>query len=577
MSQSALPRDGFFHAAAGAILKPAAFLSTRCRQMMQRCRPRPQQQRLQKLQVPPSLLPSPSPSLLLLLQLLLLLLLLGAAAPSAAQRETVNFDFAWRFQRAAEPRYQQCTFEPNVTYGTGEIWYGPTASKEECCNECANRDTCRSWYWNGRTCVAKDNSVAGKPAPGRWSGRVGAPWPENATARPRAAEEYDDSSWEVVDAPHDHGRKRMLHCQATGRRRLQAVGQQARAGEADAAAPDFANNCSGWYRKHFSLPAEWRKGVTWVYFEGVHHYSVAWLNGKRLGTRHINGYTSLWYRLDTASGARFGDGEEGRNVLAIFANSDAGSGMYGYHGGGLTRHQFLVHTDSVFLPPEQAWVHTSMGSDSSIAATGDTPAHGLNATGVTISTKGLVSNAGDKPTKVWVAVEIIVGANSAPSSPRTAVVATGGTGPLTVPPRGNITFETEISPREAVQLWSVARPVLHTARITVHVGGSDGPAVDSYNVTFGARDAHFDADRGFFLNRQHVKLRGFCDFGPFGAVGAATPDRVHLYRAQVLRSVGANSWRMAHNPPAPGRLDVMDRLGMLALDENHYYGTCSVE
>ena len=29
---------------------------------------------------------------------------------------------------------------------------------------------------------------------------------------------------------------------------------------------------------------------------------------------------------------------------------------------------------------------------------------------------------------------------------------------------------------------------------------------------------------------------------------------------------------MAHNPPAPARLDVMDRLGMLALDENHYYG-----
>ena len=87
-----------------------------------------------------------------------------------------------------------------------------------------------------------------------------------------------------------------------------------------------------------------------------------------------------------------------------------------------------------------------------------------------------------------------------------------------------------------------------------------------------ARDIHFDPNRGFFLNRQHVKLRGFCDFGPFGAVGAATPDRVHLYRAQILRSVGGNAWRMAHNPPAPGRLDAMDRVGMLALDENHYYG-----
>ena len=29
--------------------------------------------------------------------------------------------------------------------------------------------------------------------------------------------------------------------------------------------------------------------------------------------------------------------------------------------------------------------------------------------------------------------------------------------------------------------------------------------------------------------------------------------------------------RMAHNPPIPARLDFMDRLGMLALDENRDY------
>eukprot|EP01051_Picozoa_sp_SAG22_P005575 SAG22_NODE_335_length_12071_cov_5.268771_9_plen_1174_part_00 len=491
-----------------------------------------------------------------------------APAPIAAtRRETLNFDFSWRFQRAAEPRYEKCTFEPNVTYGTGDIWYGQTASKEECCNECSNRETCRSWYWNGRTCVAKDNSVGKKAAPGpnRWSGRLGAPWPATmpATVPAPASEDYRDNNWAVVDAPHDYGRSRMVHCQATGRRRRLEQGGELPPASDNGTSIDFVNNCSGWYRKHFSLPAEWRKGVTWVYFEGVHHYSIAWLNGRQLGARHINGYTSFWHRLDN-HGARFGDGEAGHNVLAIFANSDPGSGMYGYHGGGLTRHQYLVHADSVFLPPEQAWVHTSMGSNSSIVAAGDTPAHGLNATGVTITTEGLVSNAGDQPTKVWVVVEIIERSAS-------VVVATGVAGSLTVPPNGNTSFETRISPREAVQLWSVARPVLHTARITVRVGGTDGPALDSQNVTFGARDVRFDANAGFFLNRQHVKLRGFCDFGPFGAVGAATPDRVHLYRAQLLRSVGANSWRMAHNPPAPGRLDVMDRLGMLALDENHYY------
>ena len=29
---------------------------------------------------------------------------------------------------------------------------------------------------------------------------------------------------------------------------------------------------------------------------------------------------------------------------------------------------------------------------------------------------------------------------------------------------------------------------------------------------------------------------------------------------------------MAHNPPIPARLDIMDRLGVLALDENHFFG-----
>ena len=40
----------------------------------------------------------------------------------------------------------------------------------------------------------------------------------------------------------------------------------------------------------------------------------------------------------------------------------------------------------------------------------------------------------------------------------------------------------------------------------------------------------------------------------------------------MLRQSGVNAWRMAHNPPAPIRLDVMDRLGMLAMDENRDYG-----
>jgi beta-galactosidase/beta-glucuronidase len=71
---------------------------------------------------------------------------------------------------------------------------------------------------------------------------------------------------------------------------------------------------------------------------------------------------------------------------------------------------------------------------------------------------------------------------------------------------------------------------------------------------------------------SQVKVRGYCDHSNFGGVGGAVPDRVNLFRAQMLRSSGGNAWRMAHNPPIPFRLDIMDRIGMLAMDENRDYG-----
>ena len=66
------------------------------------------------------------------------LLSLAARLPYAENlpREVVNFDFAWRYQPAVEPRYRQCVFEHNVSYadpgGDGQIWAGIVTSKEQC-------------------------------------------------------------------------------------------------------------------------------------------------------------------------------------------------------------------------------------------------------------------------------------------------------------------------------------------------------------------------------------------------------------------------------------------------------------
>ena len=243
-----------------------------------------------------------------------------------------------------------------------------------------------------------------------------------------------------------------------------------------------------------------------MYFQGVHHYSLVWLNGMQLGPRHINGYTSFSFRLD-GNGAKFGEGNANVNVLAIFANSAPGSGMYGYHGGGLTRHQFLVHTTTLFMPPEELWVHTLFGNSTVVAPAGHSHADGLKAVGTEIIVKGIVSNAATQPMQdVWVVAEVIDQATQ-------AVVATQAAGPLTVSANATQDFEIHAHPPNAVQLWSVARPALHTARVAVHTGATaTSPATDAENITFGVRSIAFDPDKGMFLNQQHVKLRGECTY-----------------------------------------------------------------
>jgi beta-galactosidase/beta-glucuronidase len=139
---------------------------------------------------------------------------------------------------------------------------------------------------------------------------------------------------------------------------------------------------------------------------------------------------------------------------------------------------------------------------------------------------------------------------------------------VTVPANGTFLFNISTSVANC-ELWSVARPYLYTVRFAVMVAGV---VTDTLNVTTGARSVHFDSNNGLFLNERHVKVRGFCDHSTFGGVGAAVPDRVNLFRVQALRGVGANAWRMAHNPPVPSRLNYMDALGMLCLDENREYG-----
>ena len=59
-----------------------------------------------------------------------------------------------------------------------------------------------------------------------------------------------------------------------------------------------------------------------------------------------------------------------------------------------------------------------------------------------------------------------------------------------------------------------------------------GEELDSVSTSHGFRSLDFDANRGFFMNKENWKIRGFCDHSTFGVVGMAVPDRINLFRVR---------------------------------------------
>ena len=99
-----------------------------------------------------------------------------------------------------------------------------------------------------------------------------------------------------------------------------------------------------------------------------------------------------------------------------------------------------------------------------------------------------------------------------------------------------------------------------------------GKPLTAVETPFGIRTIRFDAAKGFFLNGKSVKIQGVCNHQDFAGVGVAVPDTLEQWRVKKLKEMGANAWRMSHNPPNPELLDACDQLGMLVMDENRHLG-----
>lgn len=114
------------------------------------------------------------------------------------------------------------------------------------------------------------------------------------------------------------------------------------------------------------------------------------------------------------------------------------------------------------------------------------------------------------------------------------------------------------------QLWSPETPYLYKASSKIYV---DGRQVDEYVTRFGIRSIELVADKGFFLNGKHRKFQGVCNHHDLGPLGAAINVAALRRQLTLLKDMGCDAIRTAHNMPAPELVQLCDEMGFMMMLE----------
>ncbi len=336
---------------------------------------------------------------------------------------------------------------------------------------------------------------------------------------PVAALAFDDSDWKPLNLPHDWviGLP-FKNDPALSSKGFYPLGRS------------YPENSVGWYRRIFEIPeADKGKRIS-VEFDGVYREALVVLNGFYIG-QHRGGYDP--FRFDVTDFIIPG----APNVLLVRAEATLSDGWF-YEGAGIYRHTWLVKTGPLHVKQWGTFVRSKVQAGSAK---------------VQIRTE--VSNEANTAQNVRVISTIV--------DPAGKAVAKATSTPVAVPDGEERTFEGQVSV-SAPSLWSLEKRNLYTLLTEIEAGGA---IVDRYETRFGIRSMHFDADQGFFLNGEPVKIKGTCNHQDHAGLGVALPDAAQAFRVRTLQEMGCNADRSAHNPPTPELLDACDEMGMLFLDE----------
>ena len=125
------------------------------------------------------------------------------------------------------------------------------------------------------------------------------------------------------------------------------------------------------------------------------------------------------------------------------------------------------------------------------------------------------------------------------------------------------------------QLWSPETPHLYQLRITLCDGKSApnmyddfGKAIDQKTIKVGLRTVRVSKEKGFQLNGMTRKLKGICLHHDLGPLGAAVNKAALIRQIKIMKEMGCDAIRTAHNMPSQWQMDICDSLGMMVMAES---------
>ena len=337
---------------------------------------------------------------------------------------------------------------------------------------------------------------------------------------------FNDSTWQEVKVPHDWVTILPYADVASHSHGYKTVGYK------------YPETSVGWYRKTINIPASDLGKHIALKFDGIFRNARVWFNGFYMGTEP-SGYATQVY--DVTEYVNYG----GDNLICVRADATLEEGWF-YEGAGIYRDAWLLKSAAVSVAPFGTFVYADLKQPydkATIHVETEVNNHSLTTQQCEVSHR-LLDADGREVTK---------------SESSTIML------------RAKQTLNTQLLTLNlsAPHLWSPADPYLYKVETTVKV---DGCVTDVYETTTGIRDIEFDADRGFLLNGQPLKLKGVNLHQDHAGVGAAIPDALQAWRIKQLKKMGCNAYRASHNPMTPALLDICDREGILVIDENRLTG-----